>query len=250
MVRDEASGWSPPASLIDSGERKRLAFWRQHAMALQSDLLEITGWLGFDPEREVLTRTPRGARVVPAESRPANVLFLVPPEGTRAYQNWEWCLGYLRLEQSRRWLVRQQVIEAEAELESAEAELREVRDRHERLDARLRIIAERCRREVKYGPAPLSSGSRLELVQGLADARVNLEACRVAERRRDRLELRRKGLRDHLVPRVYPGLWARINAFLDLQALSVASVAGEEFRKVPRPLTGHAARLESELEAD
>ena len=115
MVRDEASGWSPPASLIDSGERKRLSFWRQHAMALQSDLLEITGWLGFDPEREVLTRTPRGTRVVPAESRPANVLFLVPPEGTRAYQNWEWCLGYLRLEQSRRWLVRQQVIEAEAE---------------------------------------------------------------------------------------------------------------------------------------
>ena len=125
-----------------------------------------------------------------------------------------------------------------------------MRDRHERLDALLRSLAERCRPEVKDVAVPLSSGSPLELVRGLADARVNLEACRVAERRRDRLELRLKGFRDHLVPRVYPGLWARINAFLDLQALSVANVAGEEFRKAPRPLTGLVARRESELEAD
>ncbi len=250
MVRDDPSVGFSSVSLVDSGERKRLSFWRQHAMVLPAELLEITGWLGFDPEREVLTGTAKGIRGVPAGSKPANVLFLVPPEGTRAYRNWEWCLGYLRLEQSRRRLVRQRVLEAESELEGVEVELREIRDRHEGLDAQLRAIAERYSREPKAGAPSTRAIPPAELVEGVVEARANLAAYRVARRRRANAQLRAQGLRDHLAPRVYPGLWARINAFLDLQALSVASVAGEEFRKVPRPLAGLGSRLERELEAD
>ena len=250
MARDylwSASRSGPP---VDGGEKERLSFWRHHAVAIQSDLLEITGWLGFDPERAVLTRTGGDVQAVTTGSKPSNVLFLVPPEGTRAYQNWEWCLGYLRLEQSRRWLVRQHVAEAKAELKSAEEELEGVRQRHGDLDARLREAEPRARAEVEGGRQPSPAGPYARLVEGVAEARENLAAYRAAERRRDRLRLRLAGLLDHLAPRVYPGLWARINAFLDLQALSVASVAGEEFRKVPRPLTGLAARLERELEGD
>ena len=250
MFRDDPSGQFPATSLVDSGERKRLSFWQQHAMALQSDLLEITGWLGFDPEREVFTETGTGLRVVTAGSKPANVLFLVPPEGTRTYRDWEWCLRYLRLEQSRRWLVRQRAHEAQRELEDAERELKEIRARHEQLEGPLREVAEKARQASRERSAPGPSELARELAEGLAQARANLEAHRLAERRRDRLGLRLQGLRDHLVPRVYPGLWSRINAFLDLQALTVASVAGEEFRKTPRPLTGLAARLERDLEAD
>jgi hypothetical protein len=250
MVRDYLSSSVRPGPLVDLGEKERLSFWRHHAVAIQSDLLGITGWLGFDPARAVLTATTRGVRAVRADSRPPNVLFLVPPEGTRTYLDWEWCLRYLRLEQSRRWLVRQQVLEAEAKLESAEAELRAIRDRHARLDARLREIAGSVRRERAGDPARMPAGSPTELVQGLAEARENLTAFRAAQRRKETIQLRLEGLRDHLVPRVYPGLWARVNAFLDLQALAVANVAGEEFRKSPRPLAGLAARFERELEED
>ncbi|MGI0151384.1 MAG: hypothetical protein ACREC5_05560, partial [Thermoplasmata archaeon] len=196
-----------------------------------------------DPDREVRTRTEDGAQIVRAGSRPSNVLFLVPAEGTRTYQNWEWCLGYLRLEQGRRRLVRQQVAEAEAERTSAEEEVQAIRERHARLDSRLRELEDRARR-AKGGGTPA------ELVPGLAGARENLAAYRAVLRRKETVELRLKGLRDHLVPRVYPGLWGRINAFLDLQALSVASVAGEEFRKFPRPLSSLAARLERQLKED
>jgi hypothetical protein len=250
MVRDDVSGLSSSLPLIDTGERQRLSFWRHHAVAIQSDLLEITGWLGFDPTREVLTRTRAGVQAVPAGSRPPNVLFLVPPEGTRTYQNWEWCLGYLRLEQSRRWLVRQHAVEAEAELKAAEEEVEQIRLRHEGLTARLRETSKQVGGDAQGAFPPSTVGPRARIAEGLTEARENLDAFRAAERHRATLQLRLAGLRDHLVPRVYPGLWARVNAFLDLQALSVASVAGQEFRKVPRPLTGLAVRLERELEAD
>ena len=250
MVRDYAPGASRPVPLIDSGERDRLSFWRQHAVAIPSELLEITGWLTLATEREALTQKEGGVHRVSAGSRPSNVLFLVPREGTRAYQNWEWCLNYLRMEQGRRRLVQQQVGEAEAAVKAAEAELELIRHRQEELDARLRETEPQARGEVKGGSPPSPTGPYARLVEGLAEARENLAAHRAAERRRDRLRLRLEGFRDHLVPRVYPGLWGRVNAFLDLQALSVANVAGEEFRKVPRSLARVATRFERELEED
>ena len=71
-------------------------------MPIQSDLLEITGWIGLPRPGRCW---PRGRRQGPVRrgtgTTPANVLFRVPREGTRAYQNWEWCLGYTRMEQSR-----------------------------------------------------------------------------------------------------------------------------------------------------
>ena len=250
MARDDFPGASRTLPLLDSGERERLSFWRNHAVAIQSELLEITGWLSQAGDRRVLTDATGHVQAVPASSGPANVLFLVPREGTRTYQNWEWCLGYLRLEQSRRRLVRQQVEEAETAVKAAEAELERIRHRQEELDARLRETEPRARGEVVGGQPPSPTGPYAQLVEGVAEARENLAAFRSAGRRRDRLRLRLEGLRDHLVPRVYLGLWARVNAFLDLQALSVANVASEEFRKVPRPLAGLAARLERELEGD
>ena len=137
MVRDYAPGASRPVPVIDNGERDRLSFWRQHAVAIPSELLEITGWLALAAEREALTQKEGGVHRVTAGSRPSNVLFLVPREGTRAYQNWEWCLNYLRMEQGRRRLVQQQVGEAEAALKSADAELEDLRTRHQELDSRL-----------------------------------------------------------------------------------------------------------------
>ncbi|HEV2166433.1 MAG TPA: hypothetical protein VGS23_05595, partial [Thermoplasmata archaeon] len=89
-----------------------------------------------------------------------------------------------------------------------------------------------------------------ELKLGIVSARENRSAFRIAKRHKDTARLRLVGLQDHLAPQVYPGLWARVNAFLDLQALSVANVASEEFRKVPRSLARMATRFEQDLEED
>ncbi len=208
MARDEASGAaSRPGSLVDAGETEaalllapschgypvrppgdhRLARLRPRACGAYAD-------------RRGTSEASRPG------SEPANVLFLVPPEGTRAYQNWEWCLGYLRLEQSRRWLVRQQVIEAEAELKSAEEELEEVRQRHERTgrsapEGRATGAGRGARRDGSLRRPGRTPGSSRDWPRpGRTWRRVGS-----AERRRDRLRLRLAGLRDHLVPRVYPG---------------------------------------------
>ncbi|MHB8430192.1 MAG: hypothetical protein ACYDDZ_06630 [Acidimicrobiales bacterium] len=236
--------------LIDTGERERLSFWRRHAVAIQSDLLEITGWLNHATERDLLTRTEAGDVSVPPGSRPSNVLFLVPREGTRAYQNWEWCLGYLRTEQNRRRLVQQHVNEAQKRLEAADVKTDNLRLEFLAVRTRLEDLADRSRKGVARGSHPSPNGPLTHLRSGMGEARATLSAFRAAERHRETIRLQLDGLNDHLVPRVYPGLWARVNAFLDLQALSVASVASGEFRKVPRPLAGLAARLERELEAD
>jgi chromosome segregation ATPase len=178
------------------------------------------------------------------------VLFLVPPEGSRAYQNWEWCLNYLRTEQGRRRLVQQQVERAEARLKSVEGELNALRTAHEELDTRLRRLADEVRGAHHLGDGIQRDRQVAKLRLGLARARENLSSSRLLERRRETFRLRLQGLRDHLEPQVYPGLWGRVNAFLDLQALSVASVAGEEFRKVPRSLARVATRLERQLAED
>jgi hypothetical protein len=250
MPRDYLSGPSPSVPLLDSGERERLSFWRQHAVAIPAELLEITGWLSHAAERGALTETGGEAQPVSPGSRPSNVLFLVPPEGSRAYQNWEWCLNYLRTEQGRRRLVQQQIERAEASLRTAEEELHALRTAHEELDNRLRLLADETREGHHRGDGIHRDRRMAELRLGLAQARENLSSSRLLERRRETSRLRLQGLQDHLEPQVYPGLWGRVNAFLDLQALSVASVAGEEFRKVPRSLARVATRLERELAED
>jgi hypothetical protein len=250
MPPDYLPGHSRPVPLIDSGERERLSFWRQHAAAIPAELLEITGWLTQATERGALTDADGNIHRVVAGSRPSNVLFLVPQEGSRAYRNWEWCLNYLRIEQGRRRLLQQQVERAEASVKAADAELEELRSRHQELDTRLRRLADEPREPIRREDKCEQNPKLDELRFGLAEARGNQTACRVAERRRETARLRLEGLRDHLAPQVYPGLWARVNAFLDLQALSVANVASEEFRKTPRSLARVAARFERELEED
>ena len=250
MARDYLSGPSQPLPLLDSGERERLSFWRQHAVAIPAELLEITGWLSQAAERGALTETNGEAQPVHPGSRPSNVLFLVPPEGSRAYQNWEWCLNYLRTEQGRRRLVQQQIARAESSVSAAEEELNTLRTGHDDLDDRLRPLADEARNDYRRGDRIACDREMAELRLGLVRARENLASARLLERRRETARLRLQGLRDHLEPQVYPGLWGRVNAFLDLQALSVASVAGEEFRKVPRSLARVASRLDRELEGD
>ncbi len=250
MAPDYLPGHSRPIPLIDSGERERLSFWRQHAVAIPTELLEITGWLAQAIERGALTDAGGDVHQVVAGLRPSNVLFLVPQEGSRAYQNWEWCLNYLRIEQGRRRLLQQQVKRAEAAVNAAEAELEGLRSRHHELDTRLRRLADEARESVQRECGSEETPKLVQLRFGLAEARGNQDASRAAERRRETARLRLEGLRDHLEPHVYPGLWAKVNAFLDLQALSVANVASEEFRKVPRSLARVATRFERELEED
>ncbi|MGH9030411.1 MAG: hypothetical protein ACRDV4_12455, partial [Acidimicrobiales bacterium] len=250
MARDYLPGPSRPVPLIDSGERERLSFWRQHAVAIPSELLEITGWLTRAVDREALTEEEGDVQPVAPGSRPSNVLFLVPQEGTRAFQSWEWCLCYLRMEQSRRRLVQRQVERAKASLEAADAELANLRTRHKDLDSGLRPLADEAHRSVQQGDELAAARLTIRLRSGLAEVRANLASYRGVERRCETARLRLEGLRDHLVPQVYPGLWARVNAFLDLQALSVANIASEEFRKVPRSLARMATRFERDLEED
>lgn len=250
MPRDYLPGPSRPVPLIASGERERLSFWRQHAVAIPSELLEITGWLAHAAEHGTLTNTGGEVRRVAPGMRPPNVLFLVPRDGGRTYQNWEWCLNYLRMEQSRRRLVQQQIEQATERVRAADAELERIRSQHEALDTRLRSLAEGARDCERRGDVLRRATLLAELKIGIAGAREDRSAFRIAERHKDTARLRLEGLQDHLAPQVYPGLWARVNAFLDLQALSVANVASEEFRKVPRSLARVASRFEQDLEED
>lgn len=69
-----------------------------------------------------------------------------------------------------------------------------------------------------------------------------------AERKPFELELKRLELES--TRRVYAGLFSRINAFLDVQALSTASVAIEEFRKTPRRESAVIEEMEARLATD
>ncbi len=80
--------------------------------------------------------------------------------------------------------------------------------------------------------------------QDLARRRENLE------RERAPVEQRLRWLEERATRRVFPGLFATINAFLDVQALSAASVAIEEFRKSPRRESALADGLEARLASD
>ena len=182
MAPDYLPGHSRPIPLIDSGERERLSFWRQHAVAIPTELLEITGWLAQAIERGALTDAGGDVHQVVAGLRPSNVLFLVPQEGSRAYQNWEWCLNYLRIEQGRRRLLQQQVKRAEAAVDAAEAELEGLRSRHHELDTRLRRLADEARGSVQRECGSEETPKLVQLRFGLAEARGNQAASRAAER--------------------------------------------------------------------
>ncbi len=64
------------------------------------------------------------------------------------------------------------------------------------------------------------------------------------------IEQRLRWLEERSHHRVFPGLFATVNAFLDIQALSAASVAIEEFRKTPRRESALADELEARLAVD
>jgi hypothetical protein len=176
MDRSYVSGSSRPLPVVDNGERERLSFWRRHTAVIQSDLLEITGWLSHAGDREVTTETDGGLRFVPAVSRPSNVVFMVPREGTKGRQNWEWCLNYLRREQNRRRVVQQQIDGTDALLKRADAELKLLETRYEEVDSRLRAMAERARRGVERGSRPSSRGPLAQLNLGMDEARETIAA--------------------------------------------------------------------------
>ena len=250
MARDYLSGGSRPIPYIDNGERQRLSFWRDNSTPIPSDLLEISGWLGEDPSRWVVTRGLGGDRSVAAGTGPANVVFIIDRKDAQALWSWKDCLFRLRLEQGRRRKVKEQVGEAEAALRKADAELDRLREEHAALRERLLVVEPRARRELARGHPAAPGGPRTQLRDGVDEARRQRETFHVAERHRDTIQLRLDGLRDHETHRVYPGYWAVINSFLDLQALLTARVASEELKRAPRAAAFRAEELELALARD
>jgi hypothetical protein len=88
-----------PLAVVDTSESLKTGHWYEATRPLgtvRSELLEAVGWLSSDPERQVPTRGPDGAvHLVRAASKPPNVLFILPKEGTARWRQWGGVLNYL-----------------------------------------------------------------------------------------------------------------------------------------------------------
>ena len=263
-----------PVPILDTGEQTRLDYWRMHSEALPRELLEITGWLSRDPERTVTAEVDgRIERVRAAEA--SNALFRVPDVGP-ARELWHLYLTYLRREQANRRLLELRVAratreeteaaiaagEAEKGLERARRDLEKARARLSQVteNARLTVTAllERARapgaakptrREVSRAANLVRLSNETHEVDVTAESVRRLESQqRVVVQRLERVRAHVRWLTERSSAKVYIGLWGEINAFLDLQSLSVASVASEEFRRHPRLHANTLGEVESALE--
>lgn len=235
MAREYGEG-ARYVPLEDNPERQRFSFWRPHATPIPSELLEITGWLAETPKREVYTVAADG-RVSPAlaGARPANVLFIVPRTGSREHGEWAWALRYLRTEQSIRRLAKERAEAARVRLAAAERTLDELAEEFRQFRSAL------DQQEVLSVP---------KMRAALAEARLRRDRFDDAVRSRDIAAQQLMGQLDHERTPVLPFAWGRVNAFLDLQALSAASMASEEFRKTPRRAVAEAAEAQAALSRD
>src|SRR5271157_2190083 len=106
-----------PVPVLDTGEQKRLDYWKEHSKALPRELLEITGWLTSEPERPIASEVDgRIERVRAADA--TNALFRVPDAGP-ARQLWHHYLTYLRREQANRRLLALRLAAASRDEEDA-----------------------------------------------------------------------------------------------------------------------------------
>lgn len=273
-MRLASTGSDRPVPFIDTGEQTRLEYWKEHSAALPRELLEITGWLSQEPERTISSEVDgRIERVRAADA--TNALFRVPDAGP-ARELWHLYLTYLRREQANRRLLDLRLVratraqtDAQAAVEEARAGLERARRDLERARSRVSEATEKARLTVttllerartpgadKPTRAEVTKAAHLvQLSHETHDVEVASEAVRhlesqmrVLDQRLQRACGRVRWQADRGAAKVYIGLWGEINAFLDLQALSVASVASEEFRRHPRPHVNTSAEVELALE--
>lgn len=117
-----------PFTVVDTSESIKTGHWYEATRPLGSiraDLLEAVGWISSDPGRQVPTQGPDGkVRIVSAASRPPNVLFILPKEGTVRYRQWGLVLNYLETALvGRRDLSAQHVQDAKDDLDETKAQL-------------------------------------------------------------------------------------------------------------------------------
>jgi hypothetical protein len=245
-------GHSPfPIPPADQGEKQRLAFWQKQVEAIPLELLEITGWSSTD---RIVNAPGDDGRVdvVPLSKRPRAVLFRVPHEGP-ARQQWELILRVLRREQSRRRLVAHEKRAEEEEQTRAREALRPIADEAAAVIDQAWAQGQHALELVHAGA--LDAERRRELEACARALRVGVDRAlalradyRATRRRLERIERTIQHFTDRETHTVYPGLYADINAFLDLQCLDVANVASDELRrKAPSPTRAERAQL---LEAD
>lgn len=231
MMRSPYGNPNRPPPLLDSGEQTRVDYWKDRTEVLPRELLEITGWLGRadegrgerDPEREV-TAEQEGQRMAVRAREARNAVFRVPLEGP-VRERWQQYLAYLRMEQQNRWLKEELLAEAVAEEKAAQAELA-------RCDKALK------ENEAGWAAAKTAQGAAIEsgeVERKASEVRRLDSERRLAKDRWERLQVEARWRRSRAATPRYVGLHGEINAFLDLQALSVARVASEELRRRPLP---------------
>jgi hypothetical protein len=219
--------------IVDNSEKSRLAYWRRYSEPVPTELLKITGWITSSPGRMVVSRIDGKEVSVRAGDDPPNVLFRLPADAA-GRRRWEDYLHFLRLHQSRLSMVKSLVDRETGRKTKLETEVGELWDELFASDQLARFAIKRAReaRSAKAFP---------EALREIAQARSAVHRCR-STASSYRMAMRRLGLaegsighyQERLGEVVYPGLWAEINAFLDMQCLNTASLASDEFRRHTR----------------
>lgn len=271
--------------MFDYPDRQRYAFWRPHATPIQASLLRLTGWLEEEADREVLVERGDGTLVThSSEGKPLRalvtrsvapadkVLFRLERPGTRERADWESYFIAVRKIQGHNRLVQQKIAEADRDLarndarileltqerdakaRAAEAEAAEFQERMRGLEKRARAALARGSKPSPTGPYRQLEAMRAEgsaLSEKWAEARRGIAARFDAlQKERVPIQQRREWYDLRVGRRVYPGLYGIVNAFLDVQALSAASIAVEEFRKTPRHDSAVIEEMEARLATD
>jgi hypothetical protein len=90
-----------PLAVVDTSESLKTGHWYEATRPLGSvraELLEAVGWLSSDPERQVPTMGADGkVHLVRAGTKPPNVLFILPKEGSARWRQWGGVLKYLEV---------------------------------------------------------------------------------------------------------------------------------------------------------
>lgn len=266
-------------------DESRFAFWRPHAAPIQAALLRLTGWIEEDVERELLVASADGPLVAhSAEGRPIRatvsrrpapsdgVLFRLEKPGTRERADWETYFVWVRLLQGHDRLVNQGRIEAYKSLADVDARILSLSEEKDRvaeaettsradLMSRAKILRRLAKAGISRGskPSPTGPYARLRKLteEAAADRAARVAVARDIAARFENLGFERASIEQQLRSlelrasrRVYAGLFGQINAFLDVQALSAASIAIEEFRKTPRRETAVVEEMEARLATD
>jgi len=210
--------------IADNSESTRLAYWRQHSQPIPTALLQITGWIDEDPERDVLVQVGHQVVAAKAKSKPTSVLFRLP-EDPRGRAEWTYILTWLRREQSRRLMVKKH-------LDRAELAAKEARALQQHRWDNLYEIVELARDAARRARLAMP-GALPELRSLVEQARAEASRWRIASRHSQDSDLLVRSWTRKSVAPVYPGISAQINAFLDVQALRVATVSSGEFMRRP-----------------